>query len=149
MKPHLSALVIISLILFGSGAAFAQTFTQSGWQGPTRQGQRGVNTGHDCGPSDVQITPTFVTATVGRPVEIRFDASSMCNGQTTTGQRGTITWEVGGVQSIPATWGIATHTYNQPTSETIEIEILCTCSDSGGSSNCTATGSVPVLVLAP
>ena len=153
--PLLSAFVFLFLALFDSDVVLAQTFTQAGWQGPTRQGLRGcqgtqcqgVKTNHDCGPSDVQITPTFVTGTVGKPVEIRFDATPICNDQTTTGQRGTIKWKTDAVQTIPDIWGIATYTYDQPTSQTIDIEIFCTCSERGGASDCRASGSVPVRVI--
>jgi len=69
--------VFLFLSILDGELVLAQTFTQAGWQGPTRQGLRGcrgtqcqgVKTDHDCGPSDVQITPTFVTGTVGKPVE--------------------------------------------------------------------------------
>src|SRR5262245_45043296 len=55
--------------------------------GETRQQKRkcqgkgcsGANTGHDCGPEDIEITPRQITTKPGEMVCIRFDGTTLCN----------------------------------------------------------------------
>src|ERR1700675_2168721 len=71
---------------------------------------------------DIQVSPTSVQTTVGQSVQIRYDASGVCMGQTvrnsngqTSAPYGTARWEVGAMQDLPDTYGIISFTgYNQP-----------------------------------
>jgi hypothetical protein len=123
--------------------------------GTTRQQARncqgkncpGVHTGHDCGPEDIEITPNPATATAGRPITFRFDATPSCNGQSVRAFRGTVKWGAGGPQeSLPDSYGFFTHTFQSGGREVVSMEMSCNCFDPDGSSNCHQTGKVVVTV---
>lgn len=114
----------------------------------------------------IQVSPTRVVTTVGQPVQIRYDASAMCMGQTTRdkngiesgknpGPFGTATWEVGSVQNLPDLYGqIAYSGYQQPISTSITINLNPQCYDTGAKcrmpnkySQCSASITIPVDVF--
>jgi len=121
--------------------------------------------GCSCGTNKVTVSPTSVITKVNTPVQIRYDASPICNKQTIRDLSGnlhpyvdgaddnsqvgsltlgTVQWEVGAVSDLPLEWGIITYDtgYVQPTSEQIQISIKVQCFDSGP--KCTAPGHYQV-----
>jgi hypothetical protein len=101
------------------------------------------------------VSPLKVGTTTGKQVQIRYDASTICNGQgihDTNGVDisqgnfagvGTLTWEPGVIQTLPSTAGIVTFTgYQQAKSDSISVNIKLQCFDSGA--KCTAPGHFTV-----
>lgn len=109
--------------------------------------------GCGCGQDQLVFSPQAVTTKVNTPVQIRYDASKICNEQTIRDLSGnvhpyvdkkddssqvgsltlgTVQWEVGAVSDLPLEWGIITYApgYAQPTKEEIKIEIKLQCYDS-------------------
>jgi hypothetical protein len=109
--------------------------------------------GCGCGQPTLMFSPTSVTTKVNTPVQIRYDASKICNEQTIRDLNGvvhpyvdkkddssdignltlgTVQWEVGAVSDLPLEWGIITYNpgYVQPTTEEIKIEVKVQCYDS-------------------
>lgn len=145
--------VLVSCAI-GSGDAGATTcqLNQADF-GKTRQQVRncqgkkcGANTGHDCGPLGVEITPNPVRGNVGRPVRIRIDSTEMCNGQSVRELRGHIKWEAGSTCELTDTWGFVEHTYASAGDYTIEVEVTCKCYDEGGESSCVSKGATRVQI---
>jgi hypothetical protein len=107
-------------------------------------------------------TPPDPPVAAGKPIQIRYDASVLCNGQgfldsngvdfskPNFGGVGTVTWEPGVIQTLPNLYGIITFSgYKQPTNDSIAISISVQCVDTG-SANCRTTcpisASIPVNV---
>ena len=129
--------------------------------------QRG---GCDCGSSQVTFSPTAITAKVNTPVQVRYDASTICWKQTIRDLNGAVhppvdqignltlgnvQWEVGAVSDLPLEWGIITYDsgYAQPTQEKVVIKINLQCYDTGPKCTapghykpCGAQGTIPVTV---
>ena len=123
-----------------------------------------------CGSNQVTFSPTSVVAKANTPVQIRYDASTICNKQTIRDLNGTVhapvdqignltlgsvQWEIGAVSDLPLEWGIITYDsgYAQPTQERIQIDIKLQCYDTGPNCTapghyqiCPATGTIPVTV---
>jgi hypothetical protein len=132
--------------------------------------------GCGCGQPQLVFSPTSVTTKVNAPVQIRYDASKICNEQTIRDLNGvvhpyvdkqddnsdignltlgTVQWEVGAVSDLPLEWGIITYNpgYVQPTTEKIVIQIKLQCYDTGGKcplpgnyNICKSEGTIPVTV---
>jgi hypothetical protein len=112
------------------------------------------------------VSPTTLTATVGQPVQIRYDASAICNGQGVRdvngvdvskpnfGGVGTVTWEAGSIQTLPNSYGIVTYSgYLQPKTDTIKFDIKVQCYDTGAKCKeaghyqvCPASATIPVTI---
>jgi hypothetical protein len=132
--------------------------------------------GCDCGidPTYVEtfrrgitFAPKPVVVKVNQPVEINFDASTICNGQSIQDIYGTIvgdthfkgvgivTWEPGVVQTLPNTYGIVRLDNGFPEAKkyTVQFDISLYCFDTGAKctannnhKKCTASVTVPVIV---
>jgi hypothetical protein len=110
------------------------------------------------------VDPTSITSKTGKDVQIRYDASANCNGQTiqddhgtkfgTPGFKGvgTIEWEPGVIQELPELAGIATlkKGFSEATSYPVKVNIAVQCFDSGA--KCTVNNnatSCPLSVVIP
>lgn len=140
-------------------AAASCNLRQAGF-GETRQQKRkcqgkncpGVNTPWDCGTENVEITPSPVRGKAGQPVEIRFDASSLCNGQSFKNFVGSVQWEAAstcGLQGKEPTYGAVSYTYSQGGNYTASFDMSYICYDEGQGyhqSVCKSKGTTPVRI---
>jgi hypothetical protein len=112
------------------------------------------------------LNPTAVQTPANQSVQIRYDASAICGGQTirdVDGHEyasagfegvGTIEWEPGVVQHLPEGFGLVTLSgYSQPKSAQITVKIAVQCYDIGAKctmpnkyTNCTLSSSIPLTV---
>jgi len=171
--------VSILFFLFGASLLFAQTTTYKRFPGnEALQSARWHQiAGCGCGinpsyPEDfrktITVSPTSVTTVVGQPVQIRYDASTICNGQGVRDVNGvdvskpnfagvgTVTWEAGVIQNLPDAYGIVTFSgYAQPTTDSIKFNIQVQCYDTGAKCTtpdhymvCPTSTTIPVTVTA-
>ena len=113
----------------------------------------------------ITVNPSQVQTRVNQPVQIRYDASTICNGQGVLdvngvdiskpnfGGVGTIQFEAGAIKTLPDAYGIVTFSgYTQAKNDTIHINIALQCYDTGGDAahhcitSCGASIDIPVVV---
>jgi hypothetical protein len=114
------------------------------------------------------LNPTAVQTGVNQSVQIRYDASAICGGQTVRDVDGhaygsanfegvgTILWEPGQAQHLPEGFGLATFSgYSQPKTAQITVNIAVQCYDTGAKctvanhyNNCTLSSTIPLTVTA-
>jgi hypothetical protein len=126
--------------------------SQTGF-GPTWQQQRncqgtgcGANTPHDCGPSEVRISPNPISASAGKKITLRFDASAGCNGQGIEKFKGTVQWETGASESLNDSYGFATYVFETGGEQDVVFDMAYACVDVSGRSDCHSAGRVHVHV---
>lgn len=118
----------------------------------------GCSCGLDSNPrhNSVTFSPLTLTAKVGQPVTVRYDASMICRKQTIRDLNGTVhapvdqvgnlklgsaQWELGAVQDLPLEYGIITYPgYAQVGNGEIKLEVNVQCADKPGNSDCPASG---------
>ena len=133
--------------------AFAQTslidpngipFGQTRQQARGCQGKQcpGVKTAYECGTNDIQFSPNPIQARQGQPMTIRFDATTMCNGQTIENFVGTVKWETGGNSQLSDAYGFATYTYTQAGQQQVGMQMNYHCKDVTGSTPCSSQVSM-------
>lgn len=92
----------------------------------------------------ITVSPNIVKVSLGQKVQIRYDASAICNGETirdTNGVEigkpkfagvGTVNWDDGTVQKLPDVYGIVSHSgYTQTNVDDIRFDITVQCYDAG------------------
>ena len=92
----------------------------------------------------ITVSPNIVKVSLGQKVQIRYDGSAICNGQTvrdTNGVEirkpkfagvGTVDWDDGTVQRLPDTYGIVSFSgYTQTKVDAIRFDITVQCYDAG------------------
>jgi hypothetical protein len=110
----------------------------------------------------ITVSPSNVQTRVNQKVQIRYDASLICNGQSIAdmngvdskkpnfGGVGTIQFESGAVMTLPNTYGIATFSgYTTAKTDSIHIIIKLQCYDTGSANcirPCGAAIDIPVTV---
>ena len=165
---RLVTLAVIATLVLTAGVASGRQILKKGVQkpdlvsitgepfGPTMQSQRGgPEPGCNCGVSNAAITPRSPSVRVGRPLELRFDTSRICRGQSTADQSATVQWETGAIDDIQMSpgnlfYGFLRHTYAAGGPQTVTLNISVRCFDSGAahcSRVCTVKDSVAVSVL--
>jgi|HubBroStandDraft_6_1064221.scaffolds.fasta_scaffold07257_9 hypothetical protein len=115
----------------------------------------------------ITFAPNPVVVNVNQPVEINFDASTICNGQSVQDTSGTIVgdarfkgvgnviWEPGVVQTLPNSYGIVRLDQGFPEAKkyNVQFNISLYCFDTGANCKdnnnhrlCNASVTVPVTV---
>ena len=130
------------------------------------------NLEHQCGigpqvgfkdaPSQIEVFPTSISAKVGEKVELRFDASTICFGQTITDSTGIefgnpgmhrlgyIEFEPGVVLDLPDVYGIGTFEtgYTQPRSGSVLVSIDVRCAVPKSNQACRFSRQIPISIIA-
>jgi hypothetical protein len=115
---------------------------------------------------NIVVSPSSVVTTVGQQVQIQFDASAICMGQSfkdqhgvaypNNGPIGTVQWEAGSVQDLKNFSAVVTFTgYQQAKADNIVVSLNPQCWDTGAKcttpnhvTQCNASVTIPVTVLA-
>jgi hypothetical protein len=174
MKRRVLALIAALVVVMASDAPSSQSAMTFKTFAPTRMSLQPQHAGCACGADGDDIryrgidVQQEVFARVGQPVALRFDASTICRGQTildTNNVRlvhggqgpavGRIRWAPGLSHQLPDVFGIATLTGGYATGGkyTIELDLDVRCFDTGSECKignkyveCSAKATVPVVV---
>jgi hypothetical protein len=114
---------------------------------------------------NIDVSPSAVVTKVGQQVQIRFDASAICMGQSykdssgvaypNNGPIGTVQWQAGSIQNLKDFSGVITFTgYQQSKVDSIVVTLNPQCWDTGSKcttpdhvTQCNASVRIPVTVL--
>ena len=112
----------------------------------------GIGPGQSDHFKSMLVDPTQARTQVGQQVQIRYDASGICNGQGVApidGRFGTAKWRAGTIQDLPDAYGIIAlpKGYSQASTEQITIEVKLTCVDVTCRMGCSAKIDIPVTVV--
>jgi hypothetical protein len=115
--------------------------------------------------NSIDVSPTSVVTKVGQQVQIRFDASAICMGQSykdkngvaypNNGPVGTAQWQAGSIQNLQNLSGVITFSgYQQAKADSIVISLNPQCWDTGAKcttpdhvTQCNTSVTIPVTVL--
>jgi hypothetical protein len=131
------------------------------------------NVYHQCGigpqtlgipdaPPTIEVFPEYISTHVGDPVELRFDASTICYGQTVADSTnieygnqgmhpiGSIEFEPGIVLAFREMYGIGTFVtgYSQPRSGSVVISFDLRCKVPRADWSCKVSRSIPISIVA-
>jgi hypothetical protein len=172
-------LVMVSVTALATSLLWAQTYTfqkldpkQSLMntvlvnQIPGCDCHMGDNAAGDARLKQLYVNPTAIGTIVGRPVEVRYDGSALCGGQSVRDVNGnlagtskfdgvgTIEWQPGSIQKLPDLYGMVTFSgYNQPRKGDVTINIKVQCYDTGAKctmpndyKSCSLSAKLPLFV---